>query len=46
MNLLDSDNEEDDVDKYSFYEKDNLKTSEIYMKIMFFNCIFLNRSTL
>lgn len=32
MNLLDSDNEDDYVDKYSFYEKEDLKTSN---KIIF-----------
>jgi len=30
MNLLDSDNEEDDLAKYSFYEKEDLKTSKIF----------------
>lgn len=28
MNLLDSDNEDDDIAKYSFYEKEDLKTSK------------------
>jgi len=43
MNLLDSDNDDDENDKYSFYEKEALKTSRFYEQKIY-NLFFLQIS--
>lgn len=42
-NLLDSDNEEDEVEKYSFYEKEALKSNQPYEEYFDKLNIFFNQ---